>query len=235
MEIIPAIDIREGACERIFGEAEPATVYTDDPLEQAIIFKQLGAKSIHITDVDGSFCGHLCTMPVISEMVDYSGVKIQFSGGIRTIEDIDKLIELGVDEIVPGVHIFRDPELAKAAVAKCGARLVPAVDGRDGMVAIEGFETSVSKTVPDFLAEIKALGIEKIIYTDLHRYGTMQDPDFDYLQKVLDSGLKVIYAGGVSCYDNIKKLKDMGVEAVIIGKALYYGVIRLDKAIEIAD
>lgn len=100
MEIIPAIDLREGACARIFSDVSPAEIYSDDPLEQAVIFKHLGVKSVHITDLDGSFCGHLCNLRVIQEMLELSGLAIELVGGIRSMENIDTLIDLGVSRVV---------------------------------------------------------------------------------------------------------------------------------------
>ena len=131
MDIIPAIDLREGACARVFGEMSPADIYTDDPLEQAVIFKQLGAKQIHITDLDGSFSGHLCNLRVIQEMVELSGLDIQLSGGVRSLADIDTLINLGVEHVVVGVHFLNNHELIKRAYAKYGRQQT---GGREGTV-----------------------------------------------------------------------------------------------------
>ena len=234
MDIIPAIDIREGACARIFGDAEPASVYTDDPLEQAIVFKQLGAKTVRLTDLDACFCGHPCNLPMLREMVDYSGVNIQLAGGVRTMGDIDMLMETGVDELVLGVHVLRDQELTKAALAKYGERLIPGLDCKDGIVSIEGFETSVSRTLQDLLQDIKEVGFRKYIYTDLHRHGSMRGPDVDEIRDILSlSDMQVTAAGGIADYDSLRRLKELGISRVIIGKALYHGVLKLDKAVAI--
>ena len=236
MEIIPAIDLREGACARIFGDAAPSSLYTDDPLEQAIIFKQLGVERIHITDLDAAFCGHLCNLRIIQEIVEYSGVKVQLAGGVRTMEHITTLADLGVDEIVLGVPVLRNSELTAKAVSLYGQRVVPGVDGRDGMVAIEGFETSVSKSVTKFLKEIRKQGIKRVVYTDLRRYGTMKGPNYDGIREVIEvSGMEVSIAGGISDYESLQKLKDMGVKGAIIGKAIYSGTIELPRAVEIAS
>jgi len=234
LEIIPAIDLREGACTRVFGDDIPSSIYTNDPFEQAIFFKQAGAKKVHITDLDASFCGHPCNLDVIKEIVDYSGLQVQLAGGVRSMKHIDTLAELGVSSIVLGVPILRDPALTKEAVAKYGARIIPGIDGRDGMVAIEGFETSVSKSVVDLFAEIRSWGISRAVYTDLRRYATMKGPNFEAIQQVMSgTDMGITIAGGISEYDAVKKLRDMGVEAVIIGKALYSGTMDLQKTIEI--
>lgn len=235
MDIIPAIDLREGACARIFGDTSPAPIYSDDPLEQAIMFKQLGIDKVHITDLDGSFSGHLCNLRIIQEMVEFSGLSIQLSGGVRSMEHINTLVDIGVADIVVGVPFLRNNELTQKAYAKYGEKILPGVDGRDGMVAIEGFETSVSKSVAMLLEEIREMGMNRVIYTDLRRYGSMKGPNFEGIKEMVDSsGLEVVIAGGVSDYDSLIRLKDMGVAGVIIGKAIYSGAIQLPHAIEIA-
>ena len=235
MEIIPAIDLREGACARIFSDVSPAEIYSDDPLEQAVIFKHLGVKSVHITDLDGSFCGHLCNLRVIQEMLELSGLAIELVGGIRSMENIDTLIDLGVSRVVVGIQVLRDKELTKKAFEKYGEKILPGIDARDGMVAIEGFETSLGKTAAMVLKEIKAMGINKIIYTDLRRYGSMKGPNFQGIEEMVEtSGMEIVVAGGISDYQALRRLKDIGVAGAVIGKAIYSGNIELPRALEIA-
>ena len=235
MEIIPAIDLREGACARIFSDVSPAEIYSDDPLEQAVIFKHLGVKSVHITDLDGSFCGHLCNLRVIQEMLELSGLAIELVGGIRSMENIDTLIDLGVSRVVVGVQVLRDKELTKKAFEKYGEKILPGIDARDGMVAIEGFETSLGKTAAMVLKEIKAMGINKIIYTDLRRYGSMKGPNFQGIEEMVEtSGMEIVVAGGISDYQARRRLKDIGVAGAVIGKTIYSGNIELPRALEIA-
>ena len=235
MEIIPAIDLREGACARIFSDVSPAEIYSDDPLEQAVIFKHLGVNSVHITDLDGSFCGHLCNLRVIQEMLELSGLAIELVGGIRSMENIDTLIDLGVSRVVVGVQVLRDKELTKKAFEKYGEKILPGIDARDGMVAIEGFETSLGKTAAMVLKEIKAMGINKIIYTDLRRYGSMKGPNFQGIEEMVEtSGMEIVVAGGISDYQALRRLKDIGVAGAVIGKAIYSGNIELPRALEIA-
>ena len=235
MEIIPAIDLREGACARIFSDVSPAEIYSDDPLEQAVIFKHLGVKSVHITDLDGSFCGHLCNLRVIQEMLELSGLAIELVGGIRSMENIDTLIDLGVSRVVVGVQVLRDKELTKKAFEKYGEKILPGIDARDGLVAIEGFETSLGKTAAMVLKEIKAMGINKIIYTDLRRYGSMKGPNFQGIEEMVEtSGMEIVVAGGISDYQALRRLKDIGVAGAVIGKAIYSGNIELPRALEIA-
>lgn len=235
MEIIPAIDLRAGACARIFSEVSPSEIYTDDPVEQAVIFKQLGAQRLHITDLDGSFSGHLCNLRVLQEMLDISGLEIELSGGIRSMANIDTLIDLGVSRVVVGIQVLRDKELTRQAFAKYGEKILPGIDARDGMVAIEGFETSLGKTAAMLLKELKALGIKRIIYTDLRRYGSMKGPNFQGIEEMAKtSGLEIVVAGGIPDYQALRRLREIGVAGAVIGKALYAGNIELPRALTIA-
>ena len=236
MEIIPAIDLREGACARIFSDVSPAEIYSDDPLEQAVLFEQLGVKSVHITDLDGSFSGHLCNLRVIQDMLELSGLAIELVGGIRSMENIDTLIDLGVSRVVVGIQVLRDKELTKKAFDKYGDKILPGIDARDGMVAIEGFETSLGKTAAVALKEIQAMGINKIIYTDLRRYGSMKGPNFQGIEEMVEtSGMDIVVAGGISDYKSLRRLKEIGVAGAVIGKAIYSGNIEIPRAMEIAS
>ena len=235
MEIIPAIDLREGACSRVFSDVSPADIYSDDPLEQAVLCKQQGVSTVHITDLDGSFSGHLCNLRVIQEMASSSGLNIELAGGIRSMENIDTLIDLGISNVVVGMQFLRNKELTRRAFEKYGDRILPGIDARDGMVAIEGFETALGKTAAVMIKEIKSLGINKIIYTDLRRYGSMKGPNFQGIEELVEtSGMDIVVAGGISDYQSLRRLKEIGVVGAIIGKAIYSGNIELSRALEIA-
>ncbi len=235
MDIIPAIDLREGTCVRVFGNTTPAEIYTDDPVEQAVLLAQMGATKIHITDLDAAFSGHLCNLRVIQEMAKLPNISLQLSGGVRSLADIATLDGLGVEYIVVGVRFLGNKDLLKEAYAKYGERIIPGVDARDGLVAIEGYELSLSKTVSMLLDEIGSLNISKILYTDLRRYGSMQGPNFQGIEDLVEeSRLDVMVAGGVSDYASLLRLKEIGVAGAVIGKAIYAGNIELQRAMELA-
>lgn len=237
MDIIPAIDLREGACARVLGDTLPEHgVYSDDPLEQAIMLRELGAEWVHITDLDGAFSGHLCNLRIIQEIVEYAGVKVQHSGGIRSLEHVNTLLAMGVSRVVLGTAVLRNNELTAKAFEKFGEQIIPGIDGRDGMIAIEGFETSAAKSVLRMLNELRDIGIQRVIYTDLRRYGTMRGPNFEGIAEIINNcGMKTVVAGGVSRYESIERLRTMGAEGIIIGKAIYTGAIDLKKALQIAE
>ena len=237
MEIIPAIDIREGACARVLGDVAPdANIYSENPLEQAIVMRELGAEWVHINDLDGAFSGHLCNLHNIQEVVELSGANVQHYGGIRSLEHISTLLSMGVKRVVVGASVLRNQSLARQAYEKFGDQVIPGVDGRDGAIAIEGFETSTSTTVLELLKNLEEIGFSQFIYTDLRRSGTMLGPNLEGLQEVLNATkMKMWVAGGVADYEAIEKLKALpGVAGVILGKAIYTGSIDLRKALPIA-
>ncbi|MCR4963461.1 MAG: hypothetical protein K6B40_06265 [Firmicutes bacterium] len=237
LQVIPAIDLRVGACARLLDDYQlAADVYSDNLLEQVNIFKNLGAGKVHITDVDGSFSGHLCNLRILQEVVRDADVEIQLAGGIRSMENIDTLVSLGIHQVVLSATVLRNAELTGRALAAYGRQVAAGIDGRDGMATIEGFETSASKTVRHLLDEIIALGMRDIIFTDVRRYGSMKGPNMESIGELIESGAADIYiAGGISDYQTIQRLKEIGVSGVIIGKALYTGAIDYAKAKEMAE
>ena len=235
MEIIPAIDLREGACAPVLGFEVNHEHFSPDPVEQSIMLKEQGAEWLHITDLDGAFSGHLCNLRVLQEIKEASGLKIQHSGGVRSMEDINTLAALGIERIVLSASVLRNRALTERAFATYGEKIVPGVDGRDGMVALEGFETAVATSVFKLLDEIKAMGVTRILFTDRRRCGAMKGPNFEGIRDILHiSGLKVMIAGGINSYETIERLKEMGAGSLVIGKALYINAINLKRAQEIA-
>jgi len=237
LQIIPALDLREGACSRIISDTAAARyIYSDDPLQQVLLLKEAGASCVHITDLDGAFSGHLCNLRVIQEIVDFSGVDIQFSGGVRNLSHVDTLISLGVKWVVLSVSMQRDSQLIAAAVQRFGERVQAGLDGRDGMAVTEGFETGVHTTVQRQLETLRALGMKQVVYTDLRRAGALKGPNFAGIEKIIESsGLEIIVAGGIASLEAILKLKAMGAAGVVVGKAIYTGAVNLRTAIKEAE
>jgi phosphoribosylformimino-5-aminoimidazole carboxamide ribotide isomerase len=234
--IIPAIDLREGACARIISEKHiKHKYYSDDPLEQALIFKKTGAYLIHITDLDGAFSGRLCNLHVLQELTRCAGVDFQLYGGLRTMEAIDTAFSLGISRVILGTGALRDKDLVKKAVEKYGDRIAGAVDSRDGMATMEGFETSINLDAKSIAKEMHSLGINRMVYTDTRRHGSLKGPNYDGVAEMMAlEGMRIITAGGISSMESIIKLKELGIEGVIIGKALFTGIIDLGEAIRIA-
>ncbi|MCL1816485.1 MAG: 1-(5-phosphoribosyl)-5-[(5-phosphoribosylamino)methylideneamino] imidazole-4-carboxamide isomerase [Clostridiales bacterium] len=237
MLIIPAIDIREGACSRIFGDSATArNIYSSDPLQQVLLLKEAGAGFVHITDVDGAFSGHICNLPVIREIVAFGDIKIQLSGGVHNLDQVQTLLSLGVEQVVLSVAMQREPEKVAKAVKLFGERVLAGLDGRDGTAVTDGFETAVRITMLRQLEMLRLAGIKQIVYTDLRRAGTLKGPNFTGIEEIIkNAGVEVLVAGGIASLEAIEKLKNMGAAGVIIGKAIFTGAVDLAQAIKIAQ
>ena len=237
MLIIPAIDLREGACSRILGDScEARHIYSNDPLQQVMLFKEAGARCVHITDLDGAFSGHLNNLPVIKEITAFSGVDIQFSGGVCSLNHVETLLSLGVKRIVLSTAMQRKPDTVAEAIKLYDGSVLAGLDGRDGMVITEGFETTVRTTVQRQVEMLRGLGMKQIVYTDLRRTGALKGPNFAGIEEIVKSGgLEVLVAGGIATLEAIAKLKAMGAAGAIIGKAIYTGAVDLPQAIKEAQ
>jgi len=236
MRVIPAIDLREGACARVLGQVPGNGVYSNDPLEQAIILREQGAEWIHITDLDGAFSGHLCNLRIIQQLADFADIKIQHYGGVRSLEHIKTLLDLGVSRVVLSAVVLRDEALTGEAIKQFGDRVAAGIDSRDGLVSLEGFGTATALPVEKLVARLKEQGMERFIFTDISRPASMKGPNYPGIEEIISaSHMELMVAGGISDYESITKLKEMGVDAAIIGKAIYTGVLDLRKAIEAAE
>ena len=240
MEVIPAIDLRDGRCVRLVqGERGTETIYSDEPVEMATRWETLGAPRLHVVDLDGAFTGSPQNLDVIKEVVKAVKIPVQLGGGIRTMEMVQKVLELGVDRVILGTAAIFTPELVSQCNEEFGERIIVGIDGRDGLVAIEGWESTVEMTVELLAERIAKVGIKRVIFTDTRRDGTLRGPNLEATKKLAQSsGLKVIASGGVSTLADlraVKLLKPYGVEGVIMGKALYSGAISLKDALNVME
>ena len=238
MEIIPAIDLREGVCVRLLDEDEcKKDIYSDDPIIQAQILEKAGVRTIHITDLDAAFVGVPCHMEVIRQILEKTNLAVQVSGGIRTMDSLDQLMDLGVDRIVLTTAAVRNPQMVEDAVKKYGDHIVIGLDSHDGYAAIEGFESILERKISDVASDMKNKGAQRMIYTDLRRDGSLKGPNYQALRELslLLQGTPLIASGGIYSLDCIRNLKAMNLEAVIVGKAIYIGLLNLSEMIKIAQ
>lgn len=239
MRILPAIDLRAGKCVRLVeGKIENETIFSDDPVSVAKSWENLGAEIIHLVDLDGAFAGKPRNLDIIEEIVRTVKIPVQLGGGIRNMETISHLLDLGVERVILGTIAINHPEIVKEACAKYGERIVVGIDAKDGKVAIEGWEATVEKTILELALEMEKIGIKRVLYTDVRRDGTLKGPNLEGLQNLAaNSGVKVIASGGVSCLDDIRALRELeqyGVDEVIVGKALYTGAVSMDDLLAVA-
>ena len=235
MEVIPAVDIRGGRCVRLHqGDYDRETVYGDDPAAAAARWVAQGARRVHVVDLDGARERRPVNAAATRAIVRGSGAAVQAGGGVRDLAALRATLELGAARVVLGTAAL-DPGLLREAVGVAGERLVVSVDARDGVVRTEGWTASSGVAAADFVRELERAGVARIVYTDIARDGVAGSPNFEACEAIAASTpLAVIAAGGVSALGDLRRLARCGVEAAIVGRALYSGDIRLPEAIEAA-
>lgn len=238
MLLIPAIDIREGRCVRLVeGRPDRQTVYSDQPLDVAKSWQQQGAQYLHVVDLDGAFAGIPRNLAIINEIVSELDIPVQVGGGIRDYKTIQLLLHNGVSRVILGTAAISDPDLVRGAVAQYRDKIVVGIDARDGKVAVQGWAVESVITAEQLALQMKQIGVSRIVFTDISRDGTLRGPNLEATgQLARTTGLKVIASGGVSSYDDIRRLKSLhadGVEGAIIGKALYDGKIDFKSALQL--
>jgi phosphoribosylformimino-5-aminoimidazole carboxamide ribotide isomerase len=240
MLIIPAIDLREGRCVRLFqGRPDQETVYSDDPVAVAQGWEAQGARWLHVVDLDGAFAGHPGNGHVVLEIVRNVGIPVQVGGGVRNLETVRYYLEHGVARVILGTGAVTDPGFLREATTLFGERIVVGVDCRDGQVCVHGWEKTVTRDGLAFLEELVRYGVRRIIFTDIKRDGTLEGPNLEAIARfAAHTALKLIASGGVSRLEDIRALKaleTLGVDGVIIGKALYAGAFTLAEALRVAE
>lgn len=234
MRLYPAIDIKNGKCVRLRqGSFADVTVYEENPVKVARAWKEAGAEYIHIVDLDGALEGRFVNADIIREIAGSVNIPVQTGGGIRSLENIRERLDAGVSRVIIGTKAVKEPEFVAEAVKIFGSEcIVAGLDGKAGMAAVEGWEKYSEKTVIDLAFTMKNAGVNNIVYTDISRDGMLTGPDFGYTGRLVsETGLNIIASGGVSGMEDLERLSKMGVEGVIIGKALYEGKIDLKQAI----
>ena len=238
MEVIPAIDLKDGRCVRLFqGDFNQETVFSDDPLAMALSWQEQGAHRLHVVDLDGAIQGKPTHLDVISAIVRALDIPIQVGGGIRDIAAADAWLGVGVDRVVIGTAAVRDPDMVVEACKKHGRqRVVVSVDAKEGLVALHGWKESSNVTVLELANQMADIGVVRLLYTDIARDGALTGPDFEG-NKLLaeESGLAVLASGGIASVQHIKELLPTGVEGVIVGRALYTGAVDLAEAVGAAS
>ena len=233
MIIFPAIDIKDGVCVRLVkGDFRQITSYENTPIDQAKKYFQNGFNNIHIVDLDGALHGRSVNSILIREIIQKVKSRIQIGGGIRTIDDISRWIELGVDKVVMGTAAVENVELLKTACNKFKSKIAVSLDVKDGLIALSGWKKQTNISAIDFIKKIKNFGISRIIYTDIYKDGTKQGPNIKGAIE-LSSKIKIplVISGGVSSIEDIERIKllnNPNIEGVIIGKAIYDGDIQIN-------
>lgn len=236
MLIYPAIDILGGKVVRLYrGDYGKVTPYSLTCAEAARRFQQCGARYLHAVDLDGAKSGGMENAACIGELIASTGLKVEIGGGIRTEERVQSYLSAGAHRVILGTAAVRDPDFAQQMAQKYGDKIAVAVDAAEGKVAAEGWRSVTKVDAVQFCRELAARGVRAVIYTDISRDGAMQGANLAvYGELVKIKGLAVTASGGVTFPQEIAKLRDMGVYAVILGKALYEGALDLKEAIALA-
>lgn len=237
MIIYPAIDIIGGKCVRLTqGNYAKVKVYRDDPLETAIEFEKSGAVYIHVVDLEGARAARPVNLETVARIVSGVSVPVQLGGGIRTMKDIQEALGLGVARVIMGTAAMKDITLVEKAIGLFGDAIAVAVDARNGMVAVSGWEENSGTDVLQFALDIEKTGARTVVYTDILRDGMLSGPNFDGVRMMAEAvNMVVIAAGGITSKDDIMKLMKAGAGGAIIGKAIYTGDIDLKEAVQITE
>ena len=231
MQILPAIDLRGGKCVNLVqGIAEQETVFSDTPVEMARQWQAEGAEYLHLVDLDGAFQGESANLHIVSEIVSALDIPVQLGGGIRSMEQLEAVLALGVDRAILGTVALKQPRLVKQACAKYSAHIAVGIDARDGMVTTDGWLEVSQKSAVEFAQEMS--DVQTLIYTDIKSDGMLKGPNVEATADIIDAvSANVIGSGGVTSLADVVALKQIGASGAIIGRALYTGDLTLHDAI----
>lgn len=236
MNIFPAIDLFGGKAVRLLkGDYQKMTVYSENPLEIAKDFENSGAEFLHIVDLEGAKTGNTPNIGTIEKIVKNTSLFTEVGGGIRTLETVEKYINIGVKRVILGTAAVNDEKFLISAVKKYGEKIAVGIDIKDGFVAIKGW-TDLSKFTPfEFCEKMQNIGVKTVICTDVSKDGAMQGTNVGLYKEMSEKfNINIIASGGVSSIDDIKRLKNLEIYGAIIGKAYYTKAILLAEAIEVA-
>lgn len=236
MIVIPAIDLKDGQCVRLFqGKRDAVTRYSDNPAGTAKRWESYGAELLHIVDLDGAFTGNQKNLDAIKKIRKAVDIPIQVGGGIRTLDNINKIFTLGIDRIIVGTAAVEDPEFINSSCRRYPGRVLIGIDAKDGMLAIKGWEEVTRINAVELARRLEIEDIAGFVYTDISKDGTLSGPNIKAIRNIVESVKSpVIAAGGVSNIEdiiNLLKIKELW--GVITGKAIYEGTLDLKEAIEI--
>ncbi len=221
MQILPAIDLRGGKCVNLIqGIAEQETVFSDSPIEMAKQWQAAGAEYLHLVDLDGAFQGEPANLHIVREIVEVLDIPVQLGGGIRSMEQVDAVLALGVHRAILGTAALKQPNFVKQACAKHEERIAVGIDAKDSMVATHGWLEVSQKSAVEFAMEMTE--VQTIIYTDIKSDGMLKGPNVSATADIVNvASADVIASGGITSLSDVGALKDIGAYGAIIGRALY--------------
>ena len=234
MKIFPAIDIKDKKCVRLIkGNFDNQTIYNQSPHDQASKYKEFGLLNLHIIDLDGALAGELINLDIIESIIKKLGISVEVGGGIRSIEKIERYLNIGVDKVILGSAAIKNPNFLKEACEKFKNKIVLGLDAKKKMILISGWKETTDQTAENYLKKVNSYGFSRLIYTDIERDGTKTGPNIDDTKSIAKiSTAPVVVSGGISSIQDVKKIKELksfNIEGVIVGKAIYDGDIKLNE------
>lgn len=233
IELIPAIDIIDGKCVRLTkGDYGQKKVYNDDPVAQAKEFEKLGMKRLHVVDLDGAKAKHVVNVDVLRGITAATGLKVDFGGGIKSDDDIEKAFAAGASLVTIGSIAVSQPDTFMRWLDRYGAdKVILGADVRNGLVSINGWKEDTSEKLLPFLARYVKAGVKNVLCTEISRDGTLSGPSTDLYREVMEAfpGIHLIASGGVGRNEDVIELDEAGIPAVVFGKAWYEGKINLEE------
>jgi phosphoribosylformimino-5-aminoimidazole carboxamide ribotide isomerase len=233
IEIIPAIDIIDGKCVRLTqGDYGKQKTYSDNPLEVAKLFEGYGVRRLHVVDLDGAKSSHVVNLRVLEQIASHTDLVIDFGGGIKSENDLTLSFNAGASMLTIGSLAVKNPDLVKGWLKDYGAeRFIIGADVKDEKISINGWKEEGEDTLYPFLERYTSEGVVNVLCTDISRDGMLQGPSLTLYENILKRfpELHLIASGGVGGVDDIRKLNEMGVPAVVFGKAFYEGLIRIEQ------
>ena len=239
MILFPAIDLKDGNCVRLYkGEMDQATIFNNDPGDQARQFEKSGCEWLHIVDLNGAFAGHPVNGDAVKSILENVNIPVQLGGGIRDLDTIQSWIEAGISRVILGTIALRDPNVVITAAKRFPGKIAVGIDARDGMVAVEGWAETSDMSAIDLGKKFEDAGVTSIIYTDIDRDGTMTGLNLESTINLANAlNIPIIASGGVSSLSDLKSLKGLAknaqgiIEGAISGRALYDGSLDVREAI----
>ena len=237
MKIIPAIDIIDGKCVRLTqGDYAQKIIYNENPVEVAKNFEGSGLQFVHLVDLDGAKAGKVVNWKVVESVCQETKLNVDFGGGIKTDKQIQQLFDCGVKQVNLGSIAVRDPQKVTEWISRFGAeKIILSADVKDEMIAIDGWQENAAIPLNRFLSDYIQKGIKYVTCTDINVDGMLTGPSIELYKKILITfpSLSLIASGGVSSLDDIQELKRIGVDGVIVGKAIYEGRFKLEELVRV--
>lgn len=231
MRIIPAIDIIEGKCVRLSkGDYNTKKIYNENPLEVAKSFQDHGIKHLHLVDLDGAKSSHIVNYRILEQIASKTDLKVDFGGGLKSDKDLEIAFESGANQITGGSIAVKNPEIFHNWLQKYGSdKIILGADAKNRKIAVSGWLEDSDQEIIPFIQNYEEKGVEYVICTDISKDGMLEGPSFDLYEEILSEtqNISLIASGGISEFDELPKLAELGCEGVIIGKAIYENRIGL--------